>query len=63
MPVFVYSIAADQDHPSEGDGYIRAETIHDAVALIGHPEANVYPLPADAIWPGGPGDGRAFRIP
>ncbi len=26
MPVFAYSIAADQYHPSEGDGYVRAET-------------------------------------
>ncbi len=26
-----------------GDGYVRAETIRQAVALIGHPEVNVYP--------------------
>ena len=36
MPVFAYSIAADQDSPSEGDGYVRAETIHEAVALVGY---------------------------
>ncbi len=41
MPVFVYSIAADQHGPSEGDGFVRAETIHEAVELIGHPEVNV----------------------
>ncbi len=41
MHVFAYSIAADQHHPSEGDGYVRAETIRQAVALIGHPEVNV----------------------
>jgi len=35
MPVFAYSIAADQDRPSEGDGYVRAETIQAAVAAVG----------------------------
>ncbi len=48
MPDFAFSIAADQDRPSEGDGYVRAETIQQAVALVGHPEVNVYELPADA---------------
>ncbi len=42
-----WHFAADQDRPSEGDGYVRAETIWEAVALIGHPEVNVYPLPAN----------------
>ena len=62
MPVFAYSIAADQDRPSEGDGFVRAETIREAVALIGHPDANVYALPADAVWPGDPGE-RVHRCP
>jgi len=56
MPVFTYSIAAYQHRPSEGDGYVLAETIQEAVALVGHPEVNVYPLPADAVWPGEPGE-------
>jgi len=55
MPVFAFSIAADQYSPSEGDGFVRAETIQEAVALVGHPEVNVYPLPVDAVWPGEPG--------
>ena len=62
MPVFAFSIAADQYHPSEGDGFVRVETIHEAVALVGHPEVNVYPLPADAVWPGEPGE-RVHRCP
>ena len=62
MPLFVYSIAADQDRPSEGDGFVRAETAEQAVELVGHPDANVYPLPPDAIWPGEPGE-RAHRCP
>ncbi len=62
MPVFAYFIAADQDRPSEGEGFVRAETIHQAVALIGHPEVNVYPFPADAVWPGEPGE-RVHRCP
>ncbi len=56
MPVFAYTIAADQDRPSEGEGFVRAETIQAAVALVGHPDVNVYPLPADAVWPGEPGE-------
>ena len=56
MPVFAYSIAADPHGPSEGDGFVRAETAQQAVALVGHPEVNVYSLPADAVWPGGPGE-------
>ncbi len=39
-----------------GSGHVRAETIQAAVALTGHPEVNVYPLPADAVWPGDPGE-------
>jgi hypothetical protein len=42
-------------YPSD-DGYVRAETIQQAVALVGHPEVNVYPLSADAVWPGDPGE-------
>jgi len=56
MPVFAFSIATDQHRPSEGDGFVRAETINQAVALVGHPEVNVYPLPPDAVWPGDPGE-------
>jgi len=41
MPIFAFSIAADQHRPSEGDGYVRAETAEQAVALIGHQDANV----------------------
>ncbi|MGR3717369.1 MAG: hypothetical protein ACU0B1_11565 [Thermohalobaculum sp.] len=56
MSIFAYSIAADQHRPSEGDGFVRAETTEQAVALVGHPEVNVYPLPGDAVWPGDPGE-------
>ena len=53
MPVFVYFIAADQHRTSEGDGFVRAKTIQQAVALVGHRDVNVYPLPgfrvADAV--------------
>ncbi len=48
MPVFAfaYAIAAAQNRPSDGDGFVRAETIQAAVALIGHPEVSVY-----HFWP------------
>ena len=62
MPVFAYIIAADQDRPSEGDGFVRAGTIQQAVALVGHPEVNVYPLAADTAWPG-EADERVYRCP
>jgi hypothetical protein len=38
MQLFAYSIAADPDRPSDGDGIVRAETIQQA----GHPEVNVF---------------------
>ncbi len=44
MQLFAYSIAADQDRPSDGDGFVRAETIQAAVALVAHPEVNVFPV-------------------
>ena len=56
MPLFAFSIAADQYSPPKGEGFVRAETIQQAVALVGHPEVNVYELPADAVWPGDPGE-------
>ena len=52
MPVFANCIAADQDRPSETGVFVRGETIQAAVALVCHPEVNLYPLPADAVWPG-----------
>ena len=33
-----------------------AETIQQAVVLVGHPDANVYPLPPGAVWPGEAGE-------
>ena len=46
MPVFAfaYAIAAAQNRPSDGDGFVRAETIHQAVAPVGHPDVNVFPF-------------------
>ncbi len=44
MSVFANSIAADQHIPSEGDGYVRAEAIQEAVALVGHPEVRLAQL-------------------
>ena len=45
----------DTISPPEGEGFVRAETIQAAVALVGHPDVNVYQLPPDAVWPGDPG--------
>ena len=51
LPVSAFAAPADQYSPPEGEGFVRAETIQQAVALIGHPEVNVYELPPDAVWP------------
>ncbi len=53
---YFVTIVIFHSHPSGGGGFIRAETIQQAVALIGHPEVNVYSLPPDAVWPGDPGE-------
>ena len=49
MAKYEQAIAADQDRLSESDGFARADTIQQAVALVGHPEVNVYPLPPSAF--------------
>ena len=50
MAVWSFTIAADQHSPSLGDGYVRAETVEAALAIVGHPDANLYPCPNDT-WP------------
>ena len=50
------NVSLDYIFRSKGEGYVRAETIQEAVALVGHPDVNVYALPADAVWPGDPGE-------
>ena len=45
MRSFVYCIAVDTEAPPEGTGYVRAETPEETVALVGHPEVNLYSLP------------------
>ena len=44
MQLFAYAIATAQNCPSDGDGFVRAETIRQAVALVGHPDVNVFPF-------------------
>lgn len=62
MAIFVSLIAADTEAPPEGAGYVRAETAKKVVTLVGHPEVTVIHLPADAEWPGGPGE-QIYRGP
>lgn len=50
MAVWSFTIAADQHSPSLGDGYVRAETVEAALAIVDHPDANLYPCPDDC-WP------------
>lgn len=55
MRVWSFCIATSQNHPDEGRGFVRAETVADALALIDHPDANVYSCPLDVLLPDGPG--------
>lgn len=57
MPVWSFTIAADQKSPSQGDGFVRAATVEAALDLVDHPDANLYPCPEDS-WP----DGQAGTI-
>ena len=50
------------ERPTGGDGFVRAETAQEAVALVGHPEVNVYTLPPDAVWPGDPGESLTEKL-
>jgi hypothetical protein len=52
MAVWSFTIAADQHSPSLGDGFVRAETVEAAIAIVDHPDANLYPCPDDS-WPCG----------
>ena len=48
MRYWVFVIASD---PTLGSGWIRAETAEDALALVAHEDANVYPVPTIAAFP------------
>lgn len=49
MAYFTFCIAASHTETSES-GFVRASTFHNALAKVGHAEANVYPLPDDFNW-------------
>lgn len=55
MHVWSFCIAAHQAGFDLGRGFVRAPTAADALRLIGHPEANVYPCRPDVDLPHGPG--------
>lgn len=47
MRLWSYTIAADQRDPDR-PGFVWAPSAQIALAVIGHPDANVYELPRDA---------------
>ena len=55
LRVFVFSVE-DETGREADSGFVRAETPEAALALIGHPDAVVVHLPADAEWPGEPSE-------
>lgn len=59
MKIWSFCIAARQDLPDLGSGFVRAHTAEEALAQIGHPEANVYACATDVELP--PGRGPFFE--
>lgn len=49
MAYFTFCIAASHTENLES-GFVRAISFHDALAKVGHAEANVFPLPDDFNW-------------
>lgn len=50
MPCYTFAIAADRHTPALQMGYVRAGNVRAALALVGHKDATVYPLPSDFQW-------------
>lgn len=51
MKVWSFCIAATQSEPDKGEGFVVASSPEEALRLIGHPDANIYPCPDDAFDP------------
>lgn len=47
MRYWSYCISAAPRCPDEAIGFVQANTAQEALQRIGHPDANVYPLPND----------------
>lgn len=45
MRYWSYCISADPQCPDMAMGFLQADTAQQALQQIGHPDANVYPLP------------------
>lgn len=53
MAIWGSDIAASTEGPDQGSGFVRAATAEEALRLVGHPEANVYPCCDDVAMPEG----------
>ena len=53
MAIWSFCIAASVEGPDEGSGFVRAETVEEALGLVGHPETNLYPCHDDVEMPEG----------
>jgi hypothetical protein len=52
MRIWSFAINAGPSRPDVTIGVIMAETVAEALALIGHADANMYPLPGNVEWTG-----------
>jgi len=56
MPVWSFALNDDPARPDNGQGYIKAASVSEALRVVGDPSANLYPhpdpdLPAGASGP------------
>lgn len=48
MPVWTFAISDDPSQPDQGSGFVRADSVERALALVDHPAANLFgPIPGD----------------
>jgi hypothetical protein len=47
MQLFSFCIDDTRDKPSPPSGFVVAKSLAEALAIVDHPEANVYPLAHD----------------
>lgn len=52
MRIWKIVIRPDTDEADLAQGYARADTCEDALALADHPHALAFPMHPDKAWPG-----------
>ena len=53
MAIWSFCIAASTEGPDEGSSFVRADSVEEALRLVGHPETNLYSCHDDVEMPEG----------